>query len=259
MKALYDHIGEGYDLTRKADPYLVSRLAYHLQADPQGNYADFGCGTGNYTRALLKKGLQFTGIDVSLKMLEIARQKAPAGSWCQADIRALPFEDGIFDGGMATLTVHHWQDLKEGFAEIARVLKGGPLILFTSLPEQMQGYWLTYYFPGMMQRSWEQMPSLDLLREAFKYAGLKEVTQEKYFVEPDLQDLFLYSGKFQPEVYFDETFRAGISSFRKLCNEEELQAGLARLKYHIENGSIDDIRRQYQNSKGDYLFIKLQS
>ena len=124
MNALYDQIGDGYDHTRKADPYLVSRLIHHLQPTAGADYADFGCGTGNYTIALSQQGVNITGIDQSQHMIEKAREKAPQLSWHQADVGDLPFKKGAFAGGIATLTVHHWQDLNAGFKEIAKVVLG---------------------------------------------------------------------------------------------------------------------------------------
>ncbi len=258
-KALYDSIGDGYDSTRQPDPYLVSRLMYHLQPQPGKRYADFGCGTGNYTIALHRQGVDLAGIDISAHMLEQAQTKAPEMKWIQADINDLPFKDGHYHGGVATLTVHHWTDLSRGFREVARVIKGGHLVLFTSLPAQMRGYWLHHYFPQMMQRSMEQMPSMEMLSAAFDLAELQIVAKEKYFVEPDLQDWFLYSGKFDANVYLNKQRRDGISSFRKLCPPDELQSGLDQLQQDIDSGAITSIRQRYANDEGDYLFIKLQA
>ncbi|MBL4656629.1 MAG: class I SAM-dependent methyltransferase, partial [Flavobacteriales bacterium] len=54
MKAKYDVIGIDYNLTRKADPYLVSRFLALLNPNPKGQYLDIGCGTGNSTSEFQK-------------------------------------------------------------------------------------------------------------------------------------------------------------------------------------------------------------
>jgi hypothetical protein len=45
-------------------------------------------------------------------------------------------------------------------------------------------------------------------------AGFKNIIQETFFVTNDLQYLFLQSGKYRPEIYFDKNVRDGISSFQ---------------------------------------------
>lgn len=74
--ALYDHIGNHYDITRRADPALLARLRAHLQPRPQGRYLDLACGTGNYTRALADSGVSVCGLDASPTMLAALRAKA---------------------------------------------------------------------------------------------------------------------------------------------------------------------------------------
>ena len=74
MKAKYDDIGINYNETRSADPYIAERLLKNLNPKTNGLYLDIGCGTGNYTNELQKKGFNFIGIDPSKKMLEKARR-----------------------------------------------------------------------------------------------------------------------------------------------------------------------------------------
>ena len=73
---VYETIGEGYNATRQADPFLTERFFHLLQALNNGLYLDIGCGTGNYTIALAGRGLNFYGVDPSEKMLAEARLRA---------------------------------------------------------------------------------------------------------------------------------------------------------------------------------------
>ncbi len=75
MKVKYDKIGIDYNQTRKADRYLTERLFHNLNPMIGGLYLDIGCGTGNYTIELQKKGLKFIGIDPSNEMLTKAKKK----------------------------------------------------------------------------------------------------------------------------------------------------------------------------------------
>ena len=95
----------------------------------------------------------------------------------------------VFDGIIATLTIHHWTVLRQAFAELSRVLKDdGKIILFTSTPEQMKTYWLNHYFPKMLHSSIVQMPSLATIQEVISQKGLVITHIEKYLIQDDLKD-----------------------------------------------------------------------
>lgn len=254
--ALYNQIGIGYNQTRQADSYLVGRLHHHLQPKPGGHYLDIGCGTGNYTIALWEKGVRFTGIDPSTEMLEKARSRNSGIEWRLGTAENTGLQSESVDGAMATLTIHHWPSLEKGFREIHRVLKDkSRFVLFTSKPEQMRGYWLNHYFPVLMEAGIQQMPALDRVQEALVAAGFAIIETEPYSVKPDLQDLFLYSGKYDPERYFLPEIRNGISTFASLGNKEEVDLGLKLLRQDITSGKITEIIRSYENDGGDYLFV----
>lgn len=254
----YDIIGTGYNSTRQADPYLTERLLHHLQPHNNKLYLDIGCGTGNYTLALARNGFNFVGVEPSEKMLNEAKRQSRSITWLKGTAEQIPAEDKAFDGIIATLTIHHWTDLKKAFTEVDRVLSdNGRIVLFTSTPEQMKGYWLNHYFPKMIHASIVQMPSLSDIQAAIAQTELEITHIEKYFVKDDLQDCFLYVGKNNPDRYFDETIRRGISSFSSLANMEEVQQGLSKLRSDIVSRAFDKMKDQYANDLGDYVFITI--
>jgi SAM-dependent methyltransferase len=221
-------------------------------------YLDIGCGTGNYTIALTDKGFKFYGIDPSDEMLGAARSRTTDVQWLYGKAEAIPMDDNSCDGAIATLTIHHWEDIGKGFSELARVLRpGSKLVLFTATPEQMETYWLNYYFPEMLRVSASKMPTFEAIRALAEQAGLEIKTTEKYFVH-HLQDHFLYVGKDNPELYFDERIREGISSFAAFSAIDEVNAGLTQLRSDIESGIFNEIKQRYEDGAGDYLFIALE-
>ncbi len=259
MPVKYDTIGQGYNNTRQADPYLSLRLAQFLIPQPGHRYVDIGCGTGNYTRKMAEIGGEWRGIDPSEKMLDIARNRAPEIKWERGKAEDMALGSESLDGVLATLTLHHWSSLSQGFGELARVMKpGAGLVIFTSSPWQMRGYWLNHYFPQMLSDSIEQMPALSQVIPAMEENGLEVLNLEKYFVLDDLQDHFLYCGKYRPQLYLDPSIQRGISSFSSLALQEEVEQGIIRLKADIENGHIQELIEQYDNTWGDYLFIQAQ-
>jgi SAM-dependent methyltransferase len=259
MMTKYDRIGVGYNTTRKADPYLLGRMEALLQPQPGQRFLDIGCGTGNYTIALHGRGLDFTGIEPSDEMLDIARQRFPGLPWMKGVAEALPFGDAAFDGILASLTLHHWQDMGAGLKEAGRVLqKGGRMVMFTATPAQMEGYWLRHYFPRMLADSTRLMPTLEEIEAAMAVGGLNMAGTEKYFIREDLEDWFLLAGKHNPRIYLQPEVRRGISSFAAVANAEEVERGLGLLAADIASGEVQDVIESFENSEGDYLFVSAE-
>jgi ubiquinone/menaquinone biosynthesis C-methylase UbiE len=86
---------------------------------------DLGCGTGEYTRALLQAGAAtVVGLDNSPDMLNHARRNAPAANFVQASMDdELPFADQSFDRIVAGLCFDYVFDWPRLFAELFRVLR----------------------------------------------------------------------------------------------------------------------------------------
>ncbi len=252
----YDRIGRNYDSTRRADSYLVSRLAFNLDIKRGGIYLDVACGTGNYTVALAEeKGGAWHGIDCAEQMIETARRKNDSVEWHLADAASLPFANESFDGAICTLAIHHFESLPLAFGEIRRVLKPkAAFVIFTSLPEQTRGYWLAEYFPVAIEKSAAALPDLETIEHALREAEFDLLETESYEIRKDLQDLFLYSGKYKPEIYLDDKVRRNISTFALLAEENEVKAGCERLAADIESGRIQSIIERHEQTS-DYIFV----
>ncbi len=123
--ALYDKIGVGYDHTRRADPYILSRLLHHLAPPPGSLCLDVGCGTANYTIAANEAGVRVAGVDFSRGMLNRAREKNRTLWLCQARAEALPYRSAAFAGVISTFVHHHLDDPAAAFRETRRVLRPG--------------------------------------------------------------------------------------------------------------------------------------
>ncbi len=258
MGNAYDRIGKSYDISRKVDPEIVHRLIQHLQIRSEDKLLDVACGTGNYAVALFQWGLSMAGVDISDEMLAQARGKSGDIEWTKADAGYLPYDDSSYQGAMCVLAIHHFRDLLAPFKEVYRVLDRGRFVIFTASPEQMQNYWLNAYFPKAMEVSINQMPSIAKVIQNLRQAGFSIVGTESFLVEPDLQDLFLYSGKFDPHVYLNSTVRSGISTFASLATPEEIETGCRQLRHDIENGKIHDVIQEYTSTLGDYIFVVAQ-
>ena len=254
---VYDTIGKGYNTTRKADPFITDTIYNLLSPRPGGHYLDIGCGTGNYLAAMESRGLRMTGVDPSEIMLQQAMLKGLSAGLVRASAENLPFPANSFDGAMATLTIHHWTDLGSGLDQLHHVLKAGShLVLFAFTPEQVQRYWLAHYFPKMIKQDTAGIPSLEKIHSLLATAGFTDLVTVPYFVREDLQDQFMYAFKHKPEKYLDENVRRGTSAFALAKDQEEIASGLALLKDDLATGKIAEVIAKFENSGGDYLFLK---
>jgi len=91
---------------------------------------DVGCGTGRLLRsaALRFPAARLVGVDAAIEMVRQAEASLPPGTaieFQQATAEELPFSNAQFDLVFSTLTFHHWQDQRQGAAEVARVLAPG--------------------------------------------------------------------------------------------------------------------------------------
>lgn len=69
---------------------------------------DAGCGTGiPVARWLVARGYEVTGIDLSEKMLRLARKNVPTAYFLKMDMTNLDFEADSFDGLVAMYSVIH--------------------------------------------------------------------------------------------------------------------------------------------------------
>ena len=97
---------------------------------PQAAVLDIGCGTGEFERLVLSEqpGQRMVGVDLSVKMLEMARDKCqayPNVTFCAASSSALPFPDHSFDMVVSASALHYFDQPEESLREMRRVLRAG--------------------------------------------------------------------------------------------------------------------------------------
>ncbi|MFC6632743.1 class I SAM-dependent methyltransferase [Microbulbifer taiwanensis] len=108
---------------------------------------DVGCGSGTVVRkiaARLSAG-EVIGVDPTPRMVDLAREQSRTLQcpvpvrFLQAPAEQLPCPDQSFDLVLAINSLHHWQQLEAGLAEVRRVLKpGGRLVVIDDLWEEIQ-------------------------------------------------------------------------------------------------------------------------
>ena len=137
----YDSFAEAYTAQTEANlinGYYARPALLALAGDVAGRrILDAGCGSGPLSAALRDQGAIVTGVDSSVKMLELARRRLGD----DADLRVadlggrLPFDDSAFDDVVASLVLHYLEDWTAPLAELRRVLTpGGRLIVAVDHP-----------------------------------------------------------------------------------------------------------------------------
>jgi len=144
----YDRIAEQYD-----DDIYRSHFSDEAELDefmslvkPGGHVLDAGCGSGRrVARVLADNGFQITGIDISQKMIDLAKHHVPEATFEVGDMTALEFEDESFDGIVSTYAVFHVPRTKHFslFQDFHRILKKGGALLFSvgSKEDGSDGVW----------------------------------------------------------------------------------------------------------------------
>lgn len=113
---------------------------------------DIGCGTGALSSVLDAGGMNVTGVDTAIKMVNIGKSKAENKNieFIQGDIlKGLPFPDKSFDIAIASYVVHGLksEQRKQMYAEMNRIAREYVIIhdynkersLLTSIIEWLEG------------------------------------------------------------------------------------------------------------------------
>ncbi|MFH1588460.1 MAG: class I SAM-dependent methyltransferase [Candidatus Diapherotrites archaeon] len=116
--------------------WITSLIGFKPDSFPSNSkILEAGCGTGEFSCGFaLSKNSEVIGIDISEKSLEIAEKnkkkfKLSTVSFQNANVLSLPFESNSFDFVFSLGCVHHTENPRKAFKEIARVLKPNGFIV----------------------------------------------------------------------------------------------------------------------------------
>jgi ubiquinone/menaquinone biosynthesis C-methylase UbiE len=134
LQAAHDQKAYQYDKKIWFDQHVlgVARLRRRLFSKARGRILDIACGTGlNFP--MFAPGSDVTAVDLSLKMLEIARENPGARNlnikFEAMDAEHLEFPDGSFDTVVSALSTCTFPDPLGALQEMKRVCRDDGLIL----------------------------------------------------------------------------------------------------------------------------------
>ena len=141
--AVYDALMTGVDYARWAEYYL--RLA-EKQGVHAARAADCACGTGSLTLEMQSRGVQMTGLDLSVDMLRLAGEKARKRGmqlpFIRQDMRKLLLHrpmDAIFCSCDGVNYLTRAEDVRAFFAAAYQALRpGGGLFFDISSPRKLR-------------------------------------------------------------------------------------------------------------------------
>lgn len=165
----YDEIAEEYHSQRDRFSHKKELKEFISLLPDNARVLDAGCGAGvPIAKTLSDNGVDVTGIDVSQKMLELAKRNVPEGDFRKMDMVELDFSDESFDGIIAVYSIIHvpkerHERMLNGFY---RVLRKGGIGLFCLGTDDCED---THEYMGT-QMFWSQ-PGAKKSLEQIKKAG----------------------------------------------------------------------------------------
>jgi ubiquinone/menaquinone biosynthesis methyltransferase len=135
VRRLFSTIADRYDLITVVLSYGLDRgwkrrLANLARVTSGSRALDLACGTGDIAFELAARGARVIGLDITERMIELARQRArDRASFLVGDMLALPFPADSFDLITTGYGIRNVPDIDAALAEIQRVLRPGGRVL----------------------------------------------------------------------------------------------------------------------------------
>ncbi len=196
---MYDAIATTY--AQQIDSYVPT-----LERDKFDNFfqkgakiLDVGCAAGRDSFYFVSKGLDVVGVDLSEKLLDIAKTKLKDGQnprFVLVDLRALPFQKGTFDGVWACASLLHLKrsEVPMVLRRFFQLLKPNG-VLFIMVKAGMGEADVAEELPSHLSRHFtyfEQNGLKNLLEDA-GFARVEQYTHNKKDRRPDHRDLWWIS------------------------------------------------------------------
>ncbi len=172
---------------------VETKAAFDLFQPQSGEKVlDIGCGTGNFSIKLAKRGCKVIGIDISQVMLEEAKKKAKNNNlninFQKGNALNLDFANNSFDSVFSMTAIEFIEDLEKAFKEMKRVVKPGGKIMLGTIRKnsdwgklyEKQGQKKDSVFSDAIFREVEDIEKLD------KDNLIK--TKECLYISPDIPE-----------------------------------------------------------------------
>jgi ubiquinone/menaquinone biosynthesis C-methylase UbiE len=146
VQEVFGKRAEGYvNSASHADQEVLERVG-RMCGELHGKIVlDVATGTGHVAMRLAPLARTVIGLDLTRRMLELAREEAAKRSlanifWVRGNVAALPFPDRSFQAVTCRRAPHHFPDIDESLREMARVLRDDGVLVIDdrSVPDDAE-------------------------------------------------------------------------------------------------------------------------
>jgi demethylmenaquinone methyltransferase/2-methoxy-6-polyprenyl-1,4-benzoquinol methylase len=130
VRTMFDKIAPRYDvmnrlMTLGLDQRWRVQALDAIGVGAQDRLVDLACGTGDLSELARARGARVFGMDFAREMLRGASKRSIDASFVQADVEALPVDDGAVTAITCGFALRNFVSLEAAFGEMARVLEPG--------------------------------------------------------------------------------------------------------------------------------------
>ncbi len=181
IKDVYNKIAEGFYNLRQQPITPEIRVMSHKWKP--GKLLDVGCGIGNSTLPFAKSGFECTGIDISPKMIKLAKKFSKKHgvkiNFKVGNVLSVKFEENKFDYVISVAVLHHLDSEKKrlkALKEIKRVLKSnGKIFLTVWNRETKKDAYIPWTHKGIKYQRYYHFFDKEELKGFFEKAGFKKI------------------------------------------------------------------------------------
>ncbi|KAF2720328.1 S-adenosyl-L-methionine-dependent methyltransferase [Polychaeton citri CBS 116435] len=202
---LFGDLGIKYEQAFSDVPAQIRSLEWALShLTPHSKVLDVGCGTGKPTSAMLAAaGHDVLGIDITPKMIGIAKSQVPNATFVVADSRTWePEAPCSYDCVLVYFSFIAGvlqQDIRDFFPRAYSWLKPGAILVFATVPIEGEQLHLTWMGKEVIGSSLEEQGVVD----AITAAGFDVEHQEAEMYLPKAKDAGIDEGDVheEPQVF----------------------------------------------------------
>ncbi len=164
----YDKIAEKYHSVRDRFSHEKELNEFMKFIPKNGRILDVGSGSGvPIAKKLIEHGFEVVGIDISQKMIELAKKNVPQATFIKMEMTNLEFDDASFDGLVAFYSIIHLSREKHSllFRNFNRILKKTGVMFVCLGPAEYEGT-EEYLGEKMFWSHYEPKKALQIIKDA---------------------------------------------------------------------------------------------
>lgn len=109
----YDDTVSGSDKEYRAVFERYDEILEEVANKAEGNVLEFGVGTGNLSKKIIEKGQKLIGVEPSVAMRDVVKEKYPTLQVYDGDFLEFPTIPGTVDSIISTYAFHHLTDIEK--------------------------------------------------------------------------------------------------------------------------------------------------